>query len=90
MKDLVPVSERALVARIRRKLKSTQEGGWVRSLRCCRESSRSHETLGDYYIVGSNGIEDRGFSRSPSSRGQTIEDLARKLDVLAEWEKQEG
>jgi hypothetical protein len=42
----VPVSERALVARINRKLE--QKG---QSLRRCREDSRSSHQLGRYFVI---------------------------------------
>ncbi len=42
----VAISQRALVARINRKLKKDHQ-----SLRACRENSRSFHNLGNWYVV---------------------------------------
>lgn len=46
----VPVSERAVLARINRKLAKSGE-----QIRKCRADSGPHATLGDYYCVNTKG-----------------------------------
>ncbi len=70
----VIVSERALVARINRKIK-----GEELQLKKCREGSRGFSTLGEYYTVD--------FSRNTVSDSQIdLSDYAKKLGVLADHE----
>lgn len=70
----VPVSDRALLARINRKLAAGDE-----VLKRCREDSRSYYQLGDYYLVdlNSNGIVRMNCD---------LEVEGRKLGVLNKWE----
>jgi hypothetical protein len=79
MPTKVPVSERAVIARINRKLKhdgrqlKTKRGGW-------RE-----DVSGPYYIldIKRNTIVAGGSAHSRID----LEELARKLDALSEYEK---
>lgn len=69
-----PISERALVARINRKLDHSDE-----ALKKCRVNSRWYSTLGDYYLVNNQ-------SNTIVAYHVDIEDLARNCGVLNEWE----
>ncbi len=71
------VTERALFARVDRKLK---KGGDC--LRRCRQDSKAHAELGSYYIVSSSNVI--------TAQHCSLEGLARELGVLAEWEVLEG
>jgi hypothetical protein len=67
----LPVSERAVIQRINRKLKSDNE-----MVRKARGSARS---LGEYYVID--------FNRNwITGQNVDIEELARELGVLREWE----
>jgi hypothetical protein len=70
----VSVSARAVLARVNRKLAA--EGSMLRR---CRQDSRNYDQLGDYYMVNlnSNGI----FKMQCE-----LEEEARELGVLGEWE----
>jgi len=70
----VPVSERALVARIDRAMAKNGE-----TLKRCREDSRWFNELGRYYTVNVsiNGITDKHVD---------LEKLGRKMGVLSEYE----
>lgn len=73
MATKIPVSERALVARINRKLRQDAE-----ALHRSR-GTRFWSDLGDYYIVD--------FRRNSLVRGHVdIEELAHELGVLKPWE----
>jgi hypothetical protein len=72
-KDKVPVSERALIQRINRKLK--QDGEQLRRAK----GSQAASTVGDYYVLDTK----RNFVAS--SRVDP-EHLGRKLGVLNPWE----
>ena len=82
MPTKVPVSERAVIARINRKLKhdgrqlKTKRGRW-------RE-----DISGPYYIldVDSNSVVSGGQARSRID----LEELARELEVLADYERMEN
>jgi hypothetical protein len=74
-RKLVPVSERALMARIRRWLARGDE-----RLATCREGSRGFQELGRYYIVDAK----RNFIRHTNV---DLEELGRKLGLLMEWEQ---
>jgi hypothetical protein len=74
-RKLVPVSERALMARIRRWLARGDE-----RLATCREGSRGFQELGRYYIVDAK----RNFIRHTNV---DLEELGRKLGLLKEWEQ---
>ncbi len=70
----VPVSERALVARINRVLAKDDE-----TLRRCRDDSRGFNELGRYYTVD--------FTRNVIvGKDHDLEKLGRKLGVLAPYE----
>ena len=70
----VPVGERALIARINRKLK--QQGEKLKKLRGERWAS----DLGYFYIVNEtlNSVEAQHVN---------LEEMARELGALAEWER---
>jgi hypothetical protein len=70
----VSVSARAVLARVNRKLAA--EGS---VLRRCRQSSRSYSKLGDYYMVNLN-------SNDIFKMECELEEEARELGVLGEWE----
>ena len=73
-----PVSERAVAARLNRRLISNGTGRLLR----CRENSRSFDDLGRYYIVDCrNLLVDCRVH---------LEDLARELGVLRPEESLEG
>ena len=77
-KQKVPVSERALIQRINRKL--VKDGELVKK---CREGRWDRE-LGDYYKIdfeNSNVIVEKYVD---------LEETGRKLGVLAEYEKLEA
>lgn len=71
----VKVTEKAVVARIRRKLASDGE-----SLRRCRPNSRSYHELGDWYTT-----DDR--IGAVIHKGINIAELAKELGVLKDWEE---
>ena len=73
-----PVTVEALVARINRALKHEDM-----KIRKCREASRDHHNLGDYFVVN---ISD-GFV---IQEDVSLEELARKWEVLKPWEKMEA
>jgi hypothetical protein len=81
-KVTVNVSERALMARVNRKLRHKHEQ--VRKARGFWDGPRyyDHPELGRYYVVShsSNTIEAMDID---------LESLARDLGVLAAWEKME-
>ena len=69
----IPVSERALVARLQRAL--AKEGERLQKTR----TQRARLELGEYFTVGeSNVVARRGFE---------IEGFARKMGVLREYEE---
>ena len=70
----VSVSTRAVLARVNRKL--GVEGS---VLRRCRQGSRNYDRLGDYYMVNLNS--DAIFKVQCE-----LEEEARELGVLGEWE----
>lgn len=70
----VPISERALVARINRQLNKEDQ-----QLRKCRPDQRGYGELGDFYIVGDRtGVEAQHVD---------IERLGKELGVLKPYEK---
>lgn len=68
-----PVTKRALIARLRRKL-----GKEAEDLHATREGTRARQELGEFYVVDS-----RNWIRG----GGTLEELAREHDVLQPWER---
>ena len=72
---LAPISERALAARVSRRLSKDGE-----RLKACKEDSRAFNSLGRYYVVDieRNVVTDRRID---------LEAFARKLGVLQAWEK---
>jgi hypothetical protein len=70
----VTVSARAVLARVNRKLAA--EGS---VLRRCRQGSHNHDDLGDYYMVNLN---TNGIFKVQCE----LEEEARELGVLGEWE----
>lgn len=78
MTTKAPVSERALLARINRKLVKDGE-----KLLRCKQSTRAYAELGDYYVVdtGANVI---------LSKNCDLEETGRELGVLAAWEELEA
>lgn len=84
----VPVTMRALIQRINRKLAKerdgwgTHGGGHGDKLLACREMSRAYHDLGSYYTV------DVGRNQIAATHVDP-EELARELGVLKEWEKVE-
>jgi hypothetical protein len=74
----VPVSERALIARINRKLAAKdREKQFHRSY----EGSRAFAALGRYYIAAGDVVIDYALN---------IEQVARDLKVLAPYEQVDG
>ena len=73
MKTTVPVSERALIARINRKLKP--EGEKLKKLR----GDRWLNDLGQYYVVD---VSYNALTHPHVS----LEDFARECGVLQDWE----
>lgn len=71
----VPVSERALFARINRKL---AKDGQV--LRKCKQDSTWHGELGNYYIVDAN----KNFI---AAKDCDLKVLGREVGCLSEWEQ---
>ena len=71
----VPVSERALMARVNRKLRDNDE-----VLRHAAELSRAWSNLGSYYTVN---VRINGVTRSHID----IEELARELGCLKPYER---
>jgi hypothetical protein len=69
------ISERALLARINRKLASEYQ-----IVKKCRKDSKWHNRLGDYYHVDffSNGI---------LGMDEDLEELGTELGVLKPWEQ---
>jgi hypothetical protein len=76
METQVQVTERAIFARLSRKLK--KEG---QTLHRCRRDSRWFNDMGPYYTVdiGSNSVVDRGFS--------DLDEWAREIGVLKPYEQ---
>ncbi len=70
----ISVSVRAILARVNRKLAA--EGS---ALRRCRQGSHNYDELGDYYMVNLN-------SSSICKVQCELEEEARELGVLGEWE----
>ena len=70
----VSLSARAVLARVNRKL--APEGS---VLKRWRQDSRNHDELGDYYMVNSNS---NGIFKVQCE----LEEEARELGVLGEWE----
>lgn len=79
MNTKVTISERALFARINRKLKKNGE-----QLHRCRRGSRWFNEMGPYYIVDtkSNVVTHCGF--------YNLEERARNLNVLKNFEQLEN
>jgi hypothetical protein len=74
-REKVLVSERAILARINRKLAKDQE-----VLRKCRRDNRSYHQLGDYYRIDvrCNGVVEMDVP---------LETIAKDLEVLKPWEE---
>lgn len=68
-----PVTKRALIARLRRKLAKEAE-----YLHATREGTRSRQELGEFYVVDS-----RNWIRG----GGSLEELAREHGVFQPWER---
>ena len=75
MRTKVKVSRRAVEARVKRALAKEDE-----LLKKCREDSRWYSDLGRYYII------DIRFS-AIVRKNEDLEDLARELRVLREYEE---
>ncbi len=71
----VPLTRRALIARINRRLKHDDQ-----ALRCCRSNSRWWRELGDFYIVDINRNIINDVSVDPTEFG-------RELGVLHPFEE---
>ena len=69
------VSERALMARINRKLAREQQ-----QLMKCKQDSRDHAALGDYYLVDL-------ATNSITAQNMDLGDLGRELECLAGYEE---
>ena len=67
-----PITERVLIARVRRSLRKAGE-----DLRMATPEQRKAAGLGKYYLIDSKGIIDENVD---------IEDLARELKLLGPWE----
>lgn len=76
-RNVVPVSERALFARVNRKL--AKEG---QMLRRCKESSRAFSELGHLYIVDTH-------TNTIIALNCDLESLAREVGAIAHWERLE-
>ena len=74
----VPVSERALIQRLNRKIK---EDDLV--LKKCRPDSIAHDTLGDYFVVDIN--QNVVIERKLDS--VDLQSMGRAKKVLADWEE---
>jgi hypothetical protein len=77
-KQQVLVSERAVVARLRRRL--AREG---EILRRCRRDSQWYRELGDWYVVD-------GSLNYITSKFVDLESYARECGVLEPWERLAG
>jgi hypothetical protein len=73
----VPVSERALIQRLNRKIK---EDDLV--LKKCRPDSRAHNDLGDYFVVDIN----RNVIIERKLDSVDLQSMGRAKKVLADWE----
>jgi hypothetical protein len=76
--EKVPVTIRALLQRINRKL-AAMEGSRGRQLRATRGTTH-RENLGDYYLLTQAGVLTKRVDP---------EKLGRELEVLKEWERLE-
>ena len=74
----VPVTERALIQRLNR---SIREDELV--VKKCRQDSRAHQELGDYYIVNFN----RNFVVERNLDLVDLQSMGRAKKVLADWEE---
>ena len=74
----VPVTTRALVARINRKLQKDDE-----KLKACRSDSRAYHDLGDFYVVDVS----TGFV---TSKDIDLEGTGREMGVLKQYERVEA
>jgi hypothetical protein len=79
VKSGVPVTTRALVQRINRKL-SALDGGDPRAEQVRAARGKARETLGEFYLldVGKNAVKDWHLD---------LDALGRKLGVLRAWER---
>ena len=78
----VPVSERALVARLGRQLR--KQG---KALKKCRADSPWRHELGDYYVVlVAPGWGAVMVQAAIEARHVDIEAMAREMGCMAEWE----
>jgi hypothetical protein len=73
-KKTVPVSKRALIARLNRKLASDEE-----VVKITRENTRARQDLGEFYVVNFNRNHIVGSDID-------LAEFGRKHDVLAEHE----
>ncbi len=76
----VPVSERALIQRLNRKIK---EDDLV--LKKCRPDSRAYNDLGDYFVVDIN----RNVVIERKLDSVDLQSMGRAKKVLADWEELE-
>jgi hypothetical protein len=72
------VSERALIARINRRLRPNFE-----AVRRCRPDSHAYGDLGDYYVVDTNR---NALGRHRMDRAE-LETYGRAIGCLKQWEK---
>jgi hypothetical protein len=77
VKAKVQISERALLQRLNRKLNA--EGEIVKKT---RPNSKSHTTLGDYYLLDVN----KNFVVQLNLTASDLETMGRKNKVLNPWE----
>lgn len=79
-RQTVPVSPRALIQRINRRLRRDADGDVPDIVRATRGRGNAWLDLGDYYLLD----QRRNFVIKTHV---DIEDLGRELKVLAEWER---
>jgi hypothetical protein len=79
-KQTVPVSVRALIQRINRKLRADADGAPADEVHATRGQGRARLDLGDYYMLNTR----RNFI---SEHHIDLEDFGRELKVLAAWER---
>ena len=74
----VPVNERALMQRLNRALAKDEL-----VVKKCRQDSRAHQELGDYYVVDFN----RNFIVEKNLDLTDLQSMGRAKKVLADWEE---
>jgi hypothetical protein len=84
LRKTVPVSERALIQRINRKL--AEEDQHLRKAR----GAQAQSNFGSYYIVNQNRNWVVAHARGVDDGQAWLEDLGRELGVLSKWEHVEA